>query len=53
MLICWTLFGSVAGYVSARLYMSLKGEDWKPNLIMTAAGFPTWVDQEGGARYTC
>lgn len=43
MLICWTLFSAVAGYTSARVYMSLKGEDWKPNLIMTATAFPTFV----------
>ncbi|KAL7424893.1 Transmembrane 9 superfamily member 2 [Cryptotrichosporon argae] len=43
LLICWTLFGGVSGYVSARTYMSLGGENWKPNLALTAALFPTVV----------
>ncbi len=39
-LICDLLFGGVAGYVSARVYGSLKGEDWKKNLGVTALAFP-------------
>jgi len=40
LLIGWTLFSAVAGYVSARLFGSMKGEDWKSNLTLTATGFP-------------
>lgn len=43
LLICWTLFGCVSGYVSARVYASLGGEQWKPNLVLTAVLFPTIV----------
>ena len=41
LLICWTLFGCVSGYTSARVYASLGGEQWKPNLVLTAVLFPT------------
>jgi len=40
LLICWTLFGCVSGYVSSRTYLSLGGESWKPNLVLTATLFP-------------
>jgi transmembrane 9 superfamily protein 2/4 len=40
LLICWTLFGCVSGYVSSRTYLSLGGEQWKPNLVLTATLFP-------------
>lgn len=43
LLICWTLFGCVSGYVSARVYASLGGDQWKPNLVLTAVLFPTIV----------
>lgn len=41
LLICWTLFACVSGYVSARTYASLGGDQWKPNLVLTAVLFPT------------
>jgi transmembrane 9 superfamily protein 2/4 len=43
LLICWTLFGCVSGYVSARTYATLGGEQWKPNLVLTAILFPTII----------
>ncbi|GMK57210.1 hypothetical protein CspeluHIS016_0400440 [Cutaneotrichosporon spelunceum] len=43
LLICWTLFGCVSGYVSARVYASLGGDQWKPNLVLTAVLFPTII----------
>ncbi|KAL7010191.1 Transmembrane 9 superfamily member 2 [Cystobasidiomycetes sp. EMM_F5] len=41
MIVCWTLFGVVAGYVSTRLYASLGGQAWKQNMMGTAVLFPT------------
>ncbi|KAL8292186.1 hypothetical protein RQP46_001652 [Phenoliferia psychrophenolica] len=41
MIVCWTLFGFIAGYVSTRLYISMKGEDWRKNIALTAMLFPT------------
>ena len=43
LLICWTLFACVSGYVSARTYTSLGGDQWKPNLVLTAVLFPIVV----------
>jgi len=43
LIICWTLFGCVSGYVSARTYTSLGGDQWKPNLVLTAILFPIIV----------
>lgn len=43
LLICWTLFACAGGYVSARVFASLGGEDWKPNIVLTAVCFPTIV----------
>ncbi|KAI5477548.1 hypothetical protein MNV49_006136 [Pseudohyphozyma bogoriensis] len=40
MLVTWTLFGCVSGYVSSRLYASLRGEEWRKNIFMTATLFP-------------
>jgi len=40
LLICWTLFGCVSGYTSARTYATLGGDQWKPNLVLTAVLFP-------------
>ncbi|KAM0746172.1 endosomal P24A protein [Meredithblackwellia eburnea MCA 4105] len=41
MIVCWTLFGVVAGYVAIRLYTSLRGENWKRNIFYTATLLPT------------
>lgn len=43
LLLCWTIFGGISGYISARVYASLGGEQWKPNLVLTAVLFPTIV----------
>lgn len=43
LLICWTFFGCVSGYASARTYTTLGGEQWKTNLILTAVLFLTVV----------
>ncbi|WVQ79502.1 hypothetical protein IAT38_001601 [Cryptococcus sp. DSM 104549] len=43
LLICWTFFGCVSGYTSARTYTTLGGEQWKPNLVLTAVLFPTVI----------
>lgn len=43
LLICWTLFGCVGGYVSSRAYSTLGGDQWKPNLVLTAILFPTII----------
>ena len=40
LLILYVLSGSVAGYVSARLYKFMDGKAWKLNMILTAAGLP-------------
>lgn len=40
MIVCWTLFGFVAGYVSSRLYVTVRGAAWKQNVLLTATAFP-------------
>ncbi|KAL1918138.1 uncharacterized protein VTP21DRAFT_3404 [Calcarisporiella thermophila] len=40
MIIFFLLFGSVAGYVSARMYKMIGGEKWKLNIILTSVLFP-------------
>lgn len=43
MLICWTLFGFVAGYISSRVYTSFGGTDHRKNVFFTATLLPTFV----------
>ncbi|KAB5592575.1 Endosomal integral membrane protein (P24a) [Ceratobasidium theobromae] len=43
MIVFWTLFGSVGGYVSARVYASLGGTERKKNAFLTATILPTFV----------
>ncbi len=43
MIVTWTLFGALAGYVSSRVYASLGGEKWKRNVFLTATLFPAIV----------
>ena len=43
LLICWTFFGCIGGYVSSRAYSTLGGDQWKPNLVLTAILFPTII----------
>jgi len=35
MILLWTIFGSVGGYVSARTYKTFGGESWKQNIALT------------------
>ncbi|GAA5874032.1 hypothetical protein JCM3774_001589 [Rhodotorula dairenensis] len=41
MVVCWTLFGFVAGYVSSRLYVTMRGDAIRKNIIYTALVFPS------------
>ncbi|KAK7692784.1 hypothetical protein QCA50_004417 [Cerrena zonata] len=43
MMICWTFFGSVGGYVSSRVYTSVGGIDKRKNAFLTATILPTVV----------
>lgn len=40
MLLLYTFMGSVAGYVSARMYKMFKGEDWRTTTLMSGLIFP-------------
>ncbi|PWY88246.1 hypothetical protein BO70DRAFT_178044 [Aspergillus heteromorphus CBS 117.55] len=42
-LLIYTLFGFVGGYVSSRVYKSLGGESWKRNIIMTPVLVPGFI----------
>ncbi|OOG00370.1 hypothetical protein ASPCADRAFT_202235 [Aspergillus carbonarius ITEM 5010] len=42
-LLIYTLFGFIGGYVSARVYKSLGGESWKRNIIMTPVLVPALI----------
>lgn len=41
LLILYVFMGSVAGYVTARLYKTFKGKNWQKATFVTAFGFPT------------
>ncbi|KAH9059126.1 Nonaspanin TM9SF [Lactarius vividus] len=43
MMICWTFFGSVGGYVSSRIYASLGGTERTKNAFVTATAFPAII----------
>jgi transmembrane 9 superfamily protein 2/4 len=43
MIIFWTFFGGIGGYVSSRLYASLGGTDRRKNVFLTATVLPTLV----------
>ncbi|SPO26246.1 related to endosomal protein EMP70 precursor [Ustilago trichophora] len=43
MIVTWTLFGSIAGFMSSKVYASLGGEFWKQNIVLTAMLFPSLV----------
>ncbi|KAJ1304635.1 hypothetical protein OPQ81_005776 [Rhizoctonia solani] len=43
MIVFWTFFGSVGGYVSARVYASIGGTNHKQNTFLTATILPTFV----------
>lgn len=43
MIVTWTLFGCLGGYVSARVYVSFDGMQWRRNMILTAVLLPTTI----------
>ncbi|KAJ7045553.1 hypothetical protein C8F04DRAFT_1206422 [Mycena alexandri] len=43
MMICWTFFGGIGGYLSSRVYASLGGTERKKNVFMTATILPTVI----------
>ncbi|GBE81011.1 Transmembrane 9 superfamily member 1 [Sparassis crispa] len=43
MMVCWTLFGGIGGYVSSRVYASLGGTDKRKNAFLAATLLPTVV----------
>ncbi|KAJ7084421.1 hypothetical protein B0H15DRAFT_396482 [Mycena belliarum] len=43
MMICWTFFGGIGGYISSRIYASLGGLERKKNVFMTATILPTII----------
>ena len=40
MLVCYVLFGSVAGYISSRIYKLCGGQAWRQNVLMTSILVP-------------
>ncbi|KAL4808069.1 hypothetical protein BDV18DRAFT_95801 [Aspergillus unguis] len=42
-LLIYTLFGFIGGYVSARVYKAFGGESWKRNIIMTPLLVPAFI----------
>ncbi|KAG8695865.1 hypothetical protein FRC08_007516 [Ceratobasidium sp. 394] len=43
MIVFWTFFGSIGGYVSARVYASIGGTEQKKNAFLTATVLPAFV----------
>ncbi|KAF6762985.1 endosomal P24A protein [Ephemerocybe angulata] len=43
MMVCWSLFGGIGGYFSARLYASLGGQNRRKNAFLTATMLPTFI----------
>ncbi|OSD06791.1 Nonaspanin [Trametes coccinea BRFM310] len=43
MMICWTFFGGIGGYISARVYASMGGTNKRRNSFFTATIMPTVV----------
>lgn len=43
MIVTWTLFGFVSGWVSAKVYASFDGEQWRRNMLLTATLFPSVI----------
>ena len=40
MILLWTIFGSIGGYVSARVYKTMGGDAWKRNIAFTPLLIP-------------
>ncbi|KAH8071902.1 Nonaspanin TM9SF [Cristinia sonorae] len=43
MMVCWTFFGSIGGYISGRVYASLGGTKKRENTFLTATVLPSIV----------
>ncbi|KAF5321341.1 hypothetical protein D9619_001767 [Psilocybe cf. subviscida] len=43
MMVCWSCFGGIGGYVSSRVYASLGGQNRRKNAFVTATGLPTFI----------
>ncbi|KAI0703337.1 Nonaspanin [Cerioporus squamosus] len=43
MIVCWTFFGGISGYISSRVYASLGGTNRRRNSFFTATIMPTFV----------
>jgi transmembrane 9 superfamily protein 2/4 len=43
MMVCWSIFGSIGGYFSSRLYSSLGGTNRKRNAFLTGTVLPTFI----------
>ncbi|KAJ7579168.1 endosomal P24A protein [Mycena floridula] len=43
MMVCWTFFGGIGGYVSSRVYSSLGGTNKRKNAFLTATILPTII----------
>ncbi|GLB37446.1 putative endomembrane protein 70 [Lyophyllum shimeji] len=43
MMVCWSLFGGIGGYISSRVYASLGGTNRRKNSFLTATVLPTIV----------
>lgn len=43
MMVCWTLFGGIGGYISSRVYASIGGGDRRKNAFLTATILPSFI----------
>lgn len=43
MMVCWSFFGGIGGYISSRLYSTLGGTERGKNAFLTATILPTFV----------
>ena len=43
MILLYTIFGSIGGYVSARVYKTFGGDAWKRNIILTPLMIPSTI----------
>merc|ERR1712196_642563 len=39
-LMLFVFMGVISGYASSRLYLAMKGQDWKTNVVLTATLYP-------------
>ncbi|KAF9566740.1 hypothetical protein CPC08DRAFT_747235 [Agrocybe pediades] len=43
MMVCWSIFGCIGGYISSRVYASLGGVNRRKNAFLTATAMPTFI----------